>query len=117
MGRPARLCKLAKGKLIDAQDGFVETFNWMVDYINNLRGDEDKIKLTNPTGTNPVIRLQKTTDNPGGESSFDVRCVDSEGNETTTTVEGELVLMAGADTNVVFTADDGGVVKLDVYYK
>ena len=37
--RPMVLCKLEKGKLIDSQDNFVDTFNWMVDYINNLRGD------------------------------------------------------------------------------
>lgn len=69
MGRPARLCKLAKGKVIDAQDGFVETFNWMVDFINNLCGDGEKIELTNPTGTNPVVRFKggndKAQTNPG----------------------------------------------------
>lgn len=43
--------------MIDTQEGFVDTFNWMVDYINNLRGDGDNIDIENPVGTNPVVRF------------------------------------------------------------
>lgn len=50
MAKPAILCKLEKKKLIDTQEGFVDTFNWMVDYINNLKGDKDNIEVSNPTG-------------------------------------------------------------------
>ena len=57
MARPALLCHLQKGKMIDTQEGFVDTFNWMVDYINNLRGDGDNIDIENPVGTNPVVRF------------------------------------------------------------
>ena len=39
--RPAILCKLKKGQLIDVQEGFVDTFNWMVDFINNLKCSKD----------------------------------------------------------------------------
>lgn len=39
--KPAILCKLKKGQLIDVQDGFVDTFNWMVDFINNLKCSKD----------------------------------------------------------------------------
>ena len=29
MAMPRSICKLVKGKLLDAQRGFVETFNWL----------------------------------------------------------------------------------------
>jgi len=61
--RPPFLCKLKKGKVIDADDnkGFVDTFNWMVDFINNLRGDGDldngkSIRLDRTIDDRPVIR-------------------------------------------------------------
>ena len=34
--RPAKICVLEKGKLIDVQKGFVDTFNWMVDVLDTL---------------------------------------------------------------------------------
>ena len=39
--RPPILCKLKTGLLIDADDhrGFVDTFNWLGDFCNNLCGD------------------------------------------------------------------------------
>ena len=36
--KPAQLCQLEKGKLIDGQKGFVDTFNWAVNAIANLKG-------------------------------------------------------------------------------
>lgn len=36
--RPGTLCKLVKNKLIDAQQGFVDTFNWLVASMANLKG-------------------------------------------------------------------------------
>lgn len=115
MARPAILCKLKKGEMIDTQQGFVDTFNWMVDYINNLRGDDTAIEIDNAIGTTPVIKF--IGEEGGGGGSFDVKCVDSDGNETTTTVDGTLTLKAGDDTNVSFVTDEPGVVKLDVKYK
>lgn len=34
--KPAKLCTLTKGKIIDAHKGFVDTFNWMVDVLDTL---------------------------------------------------------------------------------
>ena len=53
MSRPGILCHLTKDESIYAQKGFVDTFNWMVDYINNLKGDDENIEVSNPTGVNP----------------------------------------------------------------
>ena len=60
--KPAILCKLTKGTIIDANPGFVETFNWLVDFCNNLQGDGDrnkarKITLDKSDPDHPVVRF------------------------------------------------------------
>ena len=54
--RPGVLCKLTKGKIIDAQEGFVDTFNWMVDFISNLNGEEP-ITVDKKVSDQPKIKL------------------------------------------------------------
>lgn len=61
--RPPILCKLKTGLLIDADDhrGFVDTFNWLVDFCNNLCGEGDldstkSIRLDRHIDDRPVIR-------------------------------------------------------------
>ena len=39
--KPAALCQLEKDKLIDTQNGFVDTFNWAVNAIANLTGGQN----------------------------------------------------------------------------
>lgn len=65
MERPATLCHLKKDQLIDTQENFVDTFNWMVDFINNLKGDGDddkdkKIKVDKSTSDHPIIKFSDT---------------------------------------------------------
>lgn len=67
MARPAKLCKLEKGKFIFAQEGFVDTFNWMVDFIDNLKG-EDGIKLDKKISDKPIIK----PDDDGTEDNVEV---------------------------------------------
>ena len=55
--KPAQLCKLKKGQLIDVQDGFVDTFNWMVDFISNLKCSKDTgLKLDTTISDKPEIK-------------------------------------------------------------
>lgn len=63
MGKPAKLTKLTTGKTIGAtvNKGFAETFNWLVDYCNNLCGDGTYIEVQNPFGDFPMITFG---DNP-----------------------------------------------------
>lgn len=94
MARPANVTRLVKGKLIDVQDGFVDTFNYLVDFCENLigEGEEDVGKTLHVDRTMPdapVIR--------GGGG-------------------GGMNLIAGDDTNIVFTPY-GDQVKVDVYYR
>ena len=42
--RPQTLCYLTPGRLIDAHPGFVATWNWLVDFVANLRGDADTVE-------------------------------------------------------------------------
>lgn len=112
MAKPGVLCKLQKGKLIDVQEGFVETFNWMVDYINNLKGDDTNIKLDNPATTNPVIKLISS-----GGGSGEVTVEGTDGSSAT----GTTIYVKGDEyTNLKSTVEsDNGVVvvKIGVYYK
>lgn len=60
--RPAILCHLKKGTLIDANPGFVDTFNWLVDFCNNLQGDKDlnrdkHISVNKTKDDHPVIEF------------------------------------------------------------
>ena len=43
MATKPQLCKLEKGKIIDAQKGFVDTFNWMVSVLDELTPINAKI--------------------------------------------------------------------------
>lgn len=72
--RPGTLCHLEKGKILDTQVGFVDTYNWMVDYINNLKG-EDGIKLDNSISDHPVIKL----DSESGDGDVYIGDSDAEG--------------------------------------
>lgn len=71
--RPAVLCKLKKGKVLDANPGFVDTFNWLVDFCNNLKGDGDvdrnkAITVDKTIDDRPVIKVKGLTGGGGGGS-------------------------------------------------
>jgi len=74
--RPGTLCKLKKGTIIDAQDGFVDTFNWMVDFINNLKGD-GIITIDTKTSDKPVIKLNSVPLVSGDDTNVVIRKVKS----------------------------------------
>ena len=120
--RPMVLCKLEKGKLIDTQENFVDTFNWMVDYINNLRGDNTKIEITNPTTNNPVIRSMVVGDEEGGDfNGILIKGIDKDGAESEATALSSITFTTGDDSRESFVITDDGdgniTVKLDTYWK
>lgn len=66
--KPAQICQLQKGKLVDTQKGFVDTFNWAVQAIANLDGGEN-CEVTWPTDDHPTIDVSiddSTSDSGGG---------------------------------------------------
>lgn len=62
--KPAQICQLQKGQLIDTQQGFVDTFNWAVSSIANLSGGQNaEVKWELPD--HPTIDV--TVSDEGGE--------------------------------------------------
>lgn len=55
--KPPKLTKLVQGKAIGCPEhkGFVDTFNWLVDFCANLKGDDTYIEVQNPLGDHPLI--------------------------------------------------------------
>ena len=95
--KPATVCQLLKGKLLDSQVGFVATFNWMAAFLHFIKGEADKADKTkkgiivDTTITDhPILKLQGVGD--------DLKC--------------------GPDSNIVFGAkvDADGKRTIDIYY-
>lgn len=78
--RPATLCELEKGKLIDTQQGFVDTFNFAVRAIDNLKGGKNcTVDWTIPD--HPVIDVdipETESGGGGGDGGGNVEDVTSE---------------------------------------
>ena len=72
--QPANPCHLKKGEMIDSQKGFVDTFNWLVDFCKNLHGDKDRNPLGGVVSVNrsvsdfPVITADVKDGEGGGLS-------------------------------------------------
>ena len=63
--RPGKLCELEKGKLIDTQQGFADTFNFAVKAIDNLSGGKNcEVDWTIPD--HPVINVDIPETESGG---------------------------------------------------
>lgn len=118
MQRPATLCHLKKDLMIDAQENFVDTFNWIVDFVNNIRGDGDddknkKITVDKTTSDFPIIKFSDDGDIAG---SVTVEGTDGVSVEGVTTIK----FSSAPDTNIKATVTkDGDVanVTIGVYYK
>ena len=67
-GKPNILRKLDKGKAIDTQIGFVDTFNWLVDFVGNLRG-AGRVRIDGAALGRPVISLDG--DNAASPGNFE----------------------------------------------
>lgn len=57
MGKPAKLTYLTEGKALGnpMHKGFCDTFNWLVRFCNNLKGDDTYIEVQNELGDHPLI--------------------------------------------------------------
>lgn len=73
--KPANLCELQKDKFIGGQEGFVDTFNWATQAINNLEGGKNcSVDWTIPD--HPVINVEvPESDEGGGGGGADVSAV------------------------------------------
>lgn len=65
--KPANLCELQKDKFVGGQKGFVDTFNWATQAINNLEGGKNcTVDWTIPD--HPIINVEATEGGGGGGS-------------------------------------------------
>ena len=63
--RPAQICQLEKGKLIDTQQGFADTFNWVAQSVANLQGGQNcEVSWTLPD--HPTIDVNVGDEGEGG---------------------------------------------------
>lgn len=71
--KPAQICQLEKDKLIDTQKGFVDTFNWAVQSIANLKGGEN-CEVSWPTDDTPTIDCNSSESESGGSGGGECAC-------------------------------------------
>ena len=65
--RPPALCHLQRGKLIDTQANFTDTFNWLVASMSNLQGGTNcRVEWT--ASDTPVINVNDNPAPNGGGS-------------------------------------------------
>lgn len=106
--KPAQLCHLEKGKLVDTQQGFVDTFNWAVNAIDNLSGGQN-CEVSWPLPDHPTIDVNATEP----ENGAGVNIHGNDGSETG--IQGEFYLKSGSDSHVGFSCD-GQDIYVGVYY-
>ena len=74
MARPPTIAKLKHGKILSGSvfRFFVETWNWLVGYVDNMKGDADvnpqngHIVVDRTDPDHPVIRLRPSEDGRRG---------------------------------------------------
>lgn len=134
MAKPEQLTRLIKDKALGAFPGFVATWNYICDFIENLRGEGDEVEaedgakkgvyLDRSTPEYPVIRFGGETGGGGinltitGTDGNSVTLGDAESAKT-------LTFKSATDSNVsvlVEGVDDGAgnitgaTVTIGVYY-
>ena len=108
--KPAKLCELKKGKVLGGQKNFCDTFNWVVQSLNNLKGGKNcTVEWTTPD--HPEINVDCEDGNDdfegggGGGSGGGGGNVCFTGNvpagsETSTDWNSEFTFTTGANSNV-----------------
>ena len=122
--KPAQLCQLQKGKFVDFQQGFVDTFNWAVSAIANLKGGEN-CEVTWTTDDHPTIDCTAVEgDDPvGGGGGGEGGGGGGGGNPITfngttgsaTPANDQINLACGYDSNITISCS-GNTITFNVYY-
>lgn len=103
-GRPTQVCQLKKGTIIDANEGFVDSFNWLASSLHNLKGGEG-VNIDWQDGTHPIINSTG-----GGGGLFE----GTDGTQTDGT-SSPVKFASAEDSNVVVTCADD-TITIGVYY-
>lgn len=129
--KPAQVCILEKDKLIDTQKGFVDTFNWVASFCENIEG-KGGVTIDKGVSDHPVVKLgddDADGDSGGGGYNGLVRVkgtdgssnmTDDEWNEATAKAHVPLITFSSAvDSNVKVTVTGdkrNANVEIGVYY-
>jgi len=111
MAQPAPLCQLERDKFIGNQKGFVDTFNWVVQAVDNLEGGKN-CKVDWALDGHPVINVEiPEGDGESGGGSPDVSAVFDVVPSTSGSQSGIGIQYVDArtDTFIPFTGGSGEV--------
>ena len=115
--KPDKVCVLEKDKLIDGQQGFVDTFNWLVSFCSNLKGEKG-ITVDTKVSDHPVVKRSDAADGESEDDGTDKLTFKSATDESEYSTSGwPKVINFGtaSDSNVKITIADG-TIKIGVYY-
>lgn len=107
--KPGVLCTLQKDKLIDTQQGFVDTFNWVVASMDNLKGGQN-CEVSWPAPDTPQIDTKNSESEGGGGA---VTFTGTDGSETD--AGSDFTFASASNSNVEVTCS-GTTLTIGVYY-
>lgn len=108
MAQPAPLCQLERDKFIGNQKGFVDTFNWVVQAVDNLEGGKN-CKVDWALDGHPVINVEVPEGDGEGGSGGEVSAVKDVVPSTSGSESGIGIQYVDArtDTFIPFTGGSG----------
>lgn len=109
--KPGVLCTLQKDKLIDSQAGFVDTFNWVVASVNNLKGGQN-CEISWPATDTPQVDAKASESEGGGGGGGAVKFTGTTG---TTDEDSSFTFSKQSNCNITITCS-GTDIKFGVYY-
>lgn len=112
---PVPHCYLKEGKLLSADEhkGFVETYNWLVDFCWNLKAGKGLKIEFEPDSAHPKISIDEEEDEGGGGDEAKITVTGTDG----TSYTGNAITFKSAQyCNVDASVGSDGTVTLGVYY-
>lgn len=107
--KPPIVCYLKPGSAVGAHKDFAATFNWIVDWVWNFRVGDGLQFEHDPDSAHPKVSMEDGGSGGGGG----VKIAGTDGTEHT----GSAFAFSGADySNVSFSVEGDGTIKVGVYY-
>ena len=112
--KPAQICQLKKGEYLGLQKGCVDTFNWAVQAIANLKGGQNcEVNWDMPD--HPTIDVTTHEDEVGGGGGGSELEIIGTDDSIATESNSQFQLSCASDSNIVISCD-GNVLTFGVYY-
>lgn len=109
--KPPRVCYLREGKAIGSHKDFARTFNWLVDWAWNFAVGKGLKFEQQPDSAHPRVSLDDDEGGSGGDGEITITGTDGSSHK------GAAFAFASDDySNVSVKVEDGGTIKVGVYY-